>query len=334
MNSCKNNFSTKIELLREFGDVRIAHPRIKQLFEELSVFLAPCSGANIVLLIGPPGVGKSTAIDVLLKRTYEEYSELMQEQPDFIPAVKIEAPSAGERAFSWRLLYGSLLEALNEPLVERKIDVEEDVAIRKGKRPWAESKTLSGLRLAVERSLKMRKTRFVVIDEAVHILRQAGPRELPVHMDTLKSLSNTCGVTFVLVGSYDLYEILELSGQLARRTHLVHFSRYSFKDPEDTLAYKNSTRTLFRYLPINEKIDPSPWLNLLMANTHGCIGIQKDILQRALTMALDNDGKWRDSFLKKNLLTKSQSQVILKEIIEGEQRIQDAIWHPHDNLAA
>lgn len=214
------------ELLKAFKDVRVKHPRIGQLFRETDLLLAPYSGADIVLLIGPTGVGKTTATTAMLENTYREQAVVMAEDMNFIPAVQIEAPSAGERAFSWRLLYSALLEALNEPLIGRKLDSTDSVSTQLKKRTGVDNKMLSGLRLSVERALKERRTRYVIIDEAVHILRQASERELPVYMDTLKSLSNICGVTFVLVGSYDLFDIMSLSGQLARRTHTVHFTRY------------------------------------------------------------------------------------------------------------
>ena len=36
-------------------------------------------------------------------------------------------------------------------------------------------------------------------------------------MDTLKSLANTTGVKFVLIGSFDLFDLVAEHGQVARR---------------------------------------------------------------------------------------------------------------------
>src|SRR5574340_1400723 len=203
------------------------------------------------------------------------------------------------------------------------------------KRPWASTKMLSGLRLSVERSLKQRKTRFVIIDEAIHILRQASERELPVYMDTLKSLANTCGVTFVLVGSYDLYGILSLSGQFARRTHLVHFTRYRKDVLSDHEAFKKTALTLAKHMPVEGDVDLLPWIDSLMENTVGCVGILKDVLQRASTLALMNNGTWKDSFLERSFLTRNQTRVILQETLEGEALVEGSTsWRTNGRLAA
>lgn len=319
------------ELLGAYNRVRVKHPRIGQLFKETDLLLAPYSGADIVLLIGPPGVGKSTASKAVLEETYRTQAEAMAEDESFVPAVRIEAPSAGERAFSWRLLYGALLEALNEPLIERKLDTTASVATQLKARTGVDNKMLSGLRLSVERALQERRTRYVIIDEAVHIIRQAGAKELPVYMDTLKSLSNICGVTFVLVGSYDLFDIMSLSGQLARRVHTVHFTRYFHNNEADYKAFEKTVRALVQRMPITGEVDLQRWVDPLFERSIGCVGILKDMLQRALTLALINDGVWKDEYLRRALLTKQQTRIILRETQNGESLLRD---EDLDELAA
>lgn len=317
------------ELLRAFHGVRIKHPRIGQLFSETDLLLAPYSGADIVLLIGPTGVGKTTASTAILGNTYREQAEAMANDTGFIPAVQIEAPSAGEKhAFSWRLLYCRMLEALNEPLVARKLDTTTSVGAQLKTRTGVDNKMLSSLRQSVEHALKERRTRYVIIDEAVHIMRQAGPTALTVYMDTLKSLSNICGVTFVLVGSYDLYDIMSLNGQLARRTHTIHFTRYQKNDADDYKAFKKTAAALVEQMPVTGEIDLQHWLDPLFERSIGCVGIMKDMLQRALTLTLINGGDWKDEYLRRALLTKQQTRTILQETIKGEDCFEDPGLEP------
>lgn len=316
------------ELLKAFSHVRVKHPRIGQLFRETDLLLAPYSGADIVLLIGPTGVGKTTASTAILENTYREQAEAMAKDTSFIPAVQIEAPSAGEHAFSWRLLYCRMLEALNEPLVDRKLDTTASVSTQLKTRTGVDNKMLSSLRQSVEHTLMERHTRYVIIDEAVHILRQAGPTALAVYMDTLKSLSNICGVTFVLVGSYDLYDIMSLNGQLARRTHTVHFTRYLKDDAADYKAFKKTAEALVKQMPVTGEVDLQRWLDPLFERSIGCVGIMKDMLQRALTLALINGGVWKDEYLRRALLTKQQTRTILEETIKGEDCFEDPDLEP------
>lgn len=323
--NCSNHTPelSRDELLRAFSHVRVKHPRIDQLFRETDLLLAPYSGADIVLLIGPTGVGKTTASTAILENTYREQAVAMAKDTNLIPAVQIEAPSAGEHAFSWRLLYCRMLEALNEPLVARKIDTTASVSTQLKTRTGVDNKMLSSLRQSVEKTLKERRTRYVIIDEAVHILRQAGPAALTVYMDTLKSLSNICGVTFVLVGSYDLYNIMSLNGQLARRTHTVHFTRYRRDDGVDHKAFKKTAEALVKQMPVTGEIDLQHWLDPLFERSIGCVGIMKDMLQRALTLTLINGGVWKDEYLRRALLTKQQVRTILQETIKGEGCFED-----------
>ena len=311
------------QALRAFKGVRVKHPRIGELFEELDVYLAPCSGADIVLLLGPTGVGKSTATIAMLESTYREQAPAMADDPSYVPAIWTEAPSAGERAFSWRLFYGAILEQLNEPLVGRKLDVTTSVPTQLKQRSGPDKKMLSGLRISVERALKERRTRYVVVDEAVHILRQASARELPVHMDTLKSLANICDVTFVLVGSYDLFEVLRLNAQLARRVQLVHFSRYRGDNPGDRKAFAKTVRALVDKMPITGEVNLQRWTDTMFEHSVGCVGILKDILQRALTAALIHHGEWKDVYLERALPTAYATRAILQDIIHGEELLSN-----------
>jgi len=113
-------------------------------------------------------------------------------------------------------------------------------------------------------------------------------------------LSNICGVTFVLVGSYDLYDIMSLNGQLARRTHTVHFTRYLKDDAADYKAFKKTAEALVKQMPVTGEVDLQRWLDPLFERSIGCVGIMKDMLQRALTLALINGGVWKDEYpLKK-----------------------------------
>ncbi len=65
----------------------------------------------------------------------------------------------------------------------------------------------------------------------------------------------------------------------------------------------------------------------LMSSSLGCIGILKEVLQRAFTFALqNNNGKWTDACLKKAVLSEKQANAILEEIVEGEKSVEKAVF--------
>lgn len=303
-----------------FRQVRIKHDRVATALDDIETLVSPESGTDIVLLIGPTGVGKSTLTISLRDRLLKLHQEDMRSDLSFIPVVIVEAPASGERGFSWRIFYVRLGQALHEPLMERKIeDCLEDG--RRTIRPINAGSTVAGLRMAIEDALKIRRTVLVIIDEAVHLIRNAKGNTLNSHMDALKSLANICGVTLALVGSYDLFKLMSLSGQIARRSAILHFQRYRPGVAEDEKAFLKSLRSLQKFLPLKDVPDLSPLSGDLMHSCVGCVGILKDTLTRALTFALRNNGKWTDSCLQRGVLAERQIVSILEETLEGEKSV-------------
>ncbi len=219
-------------------NLRIKHTRIKQVINELNTLIYPGSQDSILLVIGPTGAGKTTLARYMVEQAVEGATPEMNTDAGLIPAVYVEAPSSGEDDFSWRLFYTQALAELGEDLSAPKVAYGIDATTGKMVRPRGISPGgLAGLRTAVERCLKERDTRFVVIDEAAHIIRQTRRSRLEIQLDTLKSLANKGRSQIVMVGSYDLYQLVSLSGQLARRIHVVHCERCGKDNIRHTAAY-------------------------------------------------------------------------------------------------
>ena len=302
-----------------FRLVTLEHPRIHQVLEEMSSLTAPGSGTDIVILIGPAGVGKSTLIGSLRNRILTNSEQAMALDPSHVPVIVVDAPASGETKFSWRMLYGRLGAALNEPLLDRKVE-----AYARGGRALLRmgpaKSTVASLRVAIENSLAYRRTNLVVVDEAVHMLRTANSLELANHLDAIKALAGR-GTTLALVGSYDLHEVAELSAQVSRRTEIVHFSRYLTGVEADERAWRTTLKSLQERLPLKGVPDLLPLSQILHTCCVGCVGILKKTLIRALVRAIDAGGKWSDDCLQRSLLTQAQLEVILAETIAGEKRI-------------
>jgi hypothetical protein len=173
--------------------------------------------------------------------------------------------------------------------------------------------------------LGYRRTALIIIDEAIHLMREKESNALTKKMDTLKSLANIHGTSIVLVGSYDLYKLMNQYGQVARRSTLVHFERYRSEKPDDVTAFTKSLSKLQKALPVEGEPDLTPFAKALMLPCSGCVGTLKDTLQRALNICLTTyKGKWSEKCLEKALLSKAQVTTILEEITDGEERIQGA----------
>ncbi|RZI41063.1 ATPase [Herbaspirillum sp. HC18] len=309
----------------KLSGVRIKHTRIAQIMTELGTLIYPESQGSILLVCGPSGVGKSTLARHMVDSALQNASADMDVNAGLIPAVYVEAPSSGESDFSWRLFYQRILAQLEGELTLPKTAYGVDPATGRLVRPHgAANNSLAGLRTAVERALRARRTRFLVIDEAAHIIRQTRRNRLEIQLDTLKSLANECGTQMVLVGSYDLYQLVSLSGQLARRTHVLHFERYREDRPEDQQAFRACIQKFQSALPALWGQQLIQHADALHENTLGCVGTLSSVLTRAAMLA-QKDGKWSVDALRRALLTEAQRQQILEEILDGEAAINPGL---------
>lgn len=308
----------------------VAHPRIKSTMEVVQSLTSPGTGARIVFLIGPTGVGKTALVRSLAERYRREYAKEMEADRGFIPFGAVEAPGSGVNKFAWRELYRLMGAALCEPLMDRK---QETLRLdgRTQVRNAAHGSTVAAMGVAVRQALLHRRTKLFVIDEAVHMTRERKTTPLPAVMDALKTLANIDNyceqihpgqeLTLVLVGSYDLVPLMELSGQLARRTEIVHFTRYGLDDSDDRMAFQKTIRSLQKHIPMEGVPDLAMHSEMLHLACMGCVGILKDTLMTALGLAL-KAGKWEPHHLELAILSPAKLKVILKENLAGETLLE------------
>jgi hypothetical protein len=307
------------EKIRYFKGVIVRHPRMESAIDD--VLTLADSGTNIILLIGPSGVGKTAALFTAEQKIIAERHDDMEADPSLIPVVFVEAQETGEQGFSWRVLYEDIGEKLNEPLIDRKMET----VIQDGR--WrvhiaSNGGHLYALRTSVVKALKHRHTMLLAIDEAVHIKKSHIKR----HMNALKSLSNVSGLALCLVGSYDLRELLNLSGQVARRAAFVHMERYRVGNKSDEATFAKIVRTLTNQLPLPDPPNLGPRSLVLQRACIGCTGTLKDTLMRALVICLKKGGKWKDSYLARALLSEAAAEKIFSETSEGERALEHAIY--------
>jgi AAA domain len=311
--------------LEYFSRIIARHPNMNSALDDLLTLTAPATGTDIVLLIGPSGVGKSETVATARKRLLSRFETAMQVDPGLIPVVVTEAPASGELQFSWRMLYTKIGEALHEPLLDRKrLTVIEDGCWNQ--RPCMAGSTVAALRMAIEKALKQRGARLLVIDEAAHLLSDPRPAKLLAHMDALKSLANVSGITLVLVGSYDLYSLVCLNGQLARRCAVIHLSRYRCGNKADEACFRRVLAELQKWLPIAEPPDLAPFSQHLQEACVGCVGTLKETLTRALACVLEKGDGWKTAYLERALICENQVARILAETTRGEESLVRAVY--------
>ena len=324
--SAKSKANSQIEVL---AAKRIKHTRVSEVITELDTLIYPGSQDSILLVCGPSGAGKSTLARHMVNTALRQANGHLEANRGIIPAIYTEALSSGEGAFSWRLFYQRILAQIDDDAESPKLLYGIDAETGRMTRARAINRgtTLAALRTAVERGLRARQVQFLVIDEAAHIIRQTrGSNGLEIQLDTLKSLANLSGTQMVLIGSYDLYQLVSLSGQLARRTHVVHFERYRQDRPEDVQAFDRCVSGFEKTLPGLWGGQLSRHSKALHENTLGCIGTLSGVLKRAAKLATIKNA-WTTSALERAFLTQAQHNRILEEILDGETGIGPNLIH-------
>jgi hypothetical protein len=75
-------------------------------------------------------------------------------------------------------------------------------------------------------------------------------------LDWIKSMTNVTGVLHILIGTYELLNFRNLSGQASRRGLDLHFPRYLFQHEQDRQDFQGVLLALLKQVPLTP--DPVP----------------------------------------------------------------------------
>jgi hypothetical protein len=177
-------------------------------------------------------------------------------------------------------------------------------------------------RYAVEQAIRYRRPVAVMIDEAQHIGKISSGRRLLDQLDVVKSFANQTKTVHVLLGTYDLLAFRNLNGQLSRRSVDVHLARYRSEDPEDRQTFINVVQSFEKELPFKEPSDLVSNWEFLYERSLGCIGILKEWLVRAVTVAYrKGDRKLTRPIVETQALCIAQCEQLHAEITDGELKL-------------
>lgn len=302
----------------------INHPRLEKAKENVLSLIDTSGEPDIMIVTGPTGVGKTTLAVKIEDQLLERNMDRMQSDKSYLPVIRVDAiPPDKDMKFDWKDFYTRLLHAFSEPCISQKQLFEDEIYMEQPISPHYSMNTVAALRRAVENTMKMRGTRALIIDEANHLL-MVDPKLMRRQFEVIKSLSQKCNVTIILIGTYDLLEILEQSAQLVRRGRVVHMARYDDYNPADKLAFMSALFTFQRHMPF--KIEPNlvKHLNVFYLKSAGCIGILKKWLNNAVLDALNRSLETIDmEFILQHAHSNKSIQTVLKEAFIGESKLKD-----------
>lgn len=297
---------------------RIPHRNWNRSLSEAHSLMMASSPGEVVCLTGPSRCGKSRLITELSKLMSGSYAQ----DEEIMPCATVLATNCNVRgSFSTKAFTIKGLEAIRHPIYGINSDDDEWGV----KRLALLQKTSEGvLRPALESGLELRKTKYLFIDEAQHIMHvQGGDTSAAAILDSWKCLAQEAGVVLVLVGAYPLLDVLRLSPHLLGRKHQVHLPRYH-ENRGDIMAFRQIVDTYCELITMPSKTRAlSEWNEVLYRGSLGCIGLLQSWLRRALAHSMANNAKMlRKEDLFATRLSQKEIKSIYAEIAHGEKALE------------
>lgn len=274
--------SWPFEAIQKIKYMKISHRNWRFALNDAFALLIASAEGEVVTITGPSRGGKSRLIEELMQSIVGAEHDV---ESGIMPVINILATNCSVRgSFSTKAFTIRALEAIEHPIYGiAHADFEKEVKRQK----LLERTSESVLRPALESAIKMRRTRYVFIDEAQHIqFAQKGTKDATAILESWKCLAQSTGTTLILVGAYPLLNITKLCTHMLGRKHQVHLPRYRY-ETNDLMAFSEIV-DMYNDLIVLPADVPSldHWLEYLYEGSMGCIGLLEVWLRDALALVI------------------------------------------------
>ncbi|MDT7836272.1 AAA family ATPase [Aquabacterium sp. OR-4] len=312
--------------LAAFRAKRIKHTSVGEAFGTLIGALQQPRPESVIVLVGPSGVGKSTLVAAAEDRLQKIHAERMARDPGFLPYLSSRAPTPLDGHFNWKDLHIRFLVNAAEVLIDRRVLPRFEMNLDGRKLDSTKGLVREELRRSLESLVRNRNVPVIMIDEASALLRLKRGSVPSLQFEILKSLAVELKIPIVLIGAYDLLGILEGTGQLLRRSQIIHLQRYRSHPSIGGVdhSFTEALGNLINAIDLPKEEGLAEHFDFFHFKSLGCIGVLKDWLDRAFVMALsDPDGRHCISraILEATALPNGQIRRLDAEATAGELKL-------------
>lgn len=267
----------------------ILHPHYVSARQRLLAAMDRFRPGNVIFLIGPSGVGKTTLRHSAMREAFGMPSAWGAGR---IPIVETVARLPNNGYFSSKALAVSLIDELRAPRLQwiwQDMDRRLIAEIEEARAWWDKC---AGTRMSeadawriLQRLLSARDCKFVSIDQANGLLKNRANMNPTDHTLHLMSVAEDAGVMFILTGVPEVVRLWLIHSELRRRVEVVWVPPYSELRAEDRQHFATLIRSLSsRYAECDERTLLEMDTDLLAA-TGGVIDELIRLLDRSVILA-------------------------------------------------